>query len=101
MRTLVLIAAAPPQVAVTDAMSCAEAALARGDSTYLYLYDEGVLLADSVAVQSLANRGAHVYACFESSRRRRVEIRSERVLLSGLVSLAGLIEGCDRLEAFT
>jgi len=100
-RTVVLIAAAPSEGPAKDAIACAEAALACGDATYLYLYDEGVLLADCEPVQRLASRGVPIYACFESCRRGRVEIRSETVLLSGLVSLAGLIAACDRLEAFT
>lgn len=71
--------------------------MAEGRQVYLYLYGDGVLCADTLAS---VDPSVSTYACFESCRQRGIGIDSPSITLCGLVTLAGLITACDRLEGF-
>lgn len=64
---------------------------------YLYLYGDGVLCAESL---TSVDPSVSTYACFESCRQRGIGIDSAAITVCGLVTLAGLITACDRIEAF-
>ena len=92
-----MLAARPGSVQARQGLEAVRRAVAEGRQVYLYLYDEGVLCA---GILTSLDPSVTAYACFESCRQRGIGIESPSMILCGLVTLAGLIAACDRLEAF-
>jgi sulfur relay (sulfurtransferase) complex TusBCD TusD component (DsrE family) len=81
------------------AIGLAEAALAGGLTVYLYCIDEAVGAVASSSLQSLKERGVHLYACAYGAQRRNL-VLSENATFAGLSVVNDLVTSTDRFVCF-
>ena len=97
-RKLGVLLSGPPQgPGFAHGARLAEAALGGGVRVYLYCIDDAVT--GLAGLQSLKNKGAHVYACAYGAQRRQVPT-SDQAAFAGLGSLSDLMAGTDRFVHF-
>lgn len=84
-------------------LSSAKDRLIHGSGVYLYLLDEGVtILSESNEIlNDLLQQGAVIYVCAYGALKRHLEPNDhdERLIFSGLVSLAELLSETDTFES--
>jgi sulfur relay (sulfurtransferase) complex TusBCD TusD component (DsrE family) len=95
----VLISSAPPQPNFRHGLRLAEAALARGVAVYLYLIDDAVPGIDDAGLQSLRQRGLHLFACAFGAKKRNL-VTDDRATWVGLATASDLIAATDRFVSF-
>ncbi len=100
-RVTILMAAPPTTDQSRQGLELARRLRADGVAVFIFFYSDGVLHMRSTGLETLAASGVQLYACFESCRRHGISIDNNVVILGGLITLAGLIETSDTLEAFT
>jgi sulfur relay (sulfurtransferase) complex TusBCD TusD component (DsrE family) len=98
-----LLSTAPSHPSVDTVVRLAEAALRQGVEVYLYLIDEGVKNFTDTRFNRLLDGGVRMSVCAYGCQQHAVSTQhvDQRVSLSGLVVLSGIIDGCDRFLAFT
>ncbi|MFQ5508448.1 MAG: DsrE family protein [Leptospirillia bacterium] len=95
----ILLSAHPDKGDVPRIRSLAEASLAAGVDTYLYLIDEGTRAYREASLHALKDNGLKVYVCAYGGKSRGIE-PDEGAVFGGLAALGGIMENCDRFIAF-
>ena len=90
----------PENPASRIALNLANSALAKGLAVYLYVTDDGVYHLSGNRLFELAERGARLFVCAYGCQVRSLPYDDPRATYCGLVTLANLIEGTDRLISF-
>jgi sulfur relay (sulfurtransferase) complex TusBCD TusD component (DsrE family) len=94
-----LVSSAPDRQNFAHGLNLAETAMNRGITVYLYLIDEAVPGIDDNRVQSLRNRGLHLFACSFGAKKRNL-VTDERATWVGLATASDLIASTDRFVSF-
>jgi sulfur relay (sulfurtransferase) complex TusBCD TusD component (DsrE family) len=77
----------------------AEAALAAGAKVYLYCIDEAVTGVTDARLQTLRERGLHLFGCAYAAQRRRLPL-TDAAAFGGLGVLSDLVAETDRFLSF-
>ena len=95
----VLISTPPDTPGFHHGLQLAEAALKAGVKVYLYCIDDAVRGLEDAQLQSLKNRGTHLFACAYAADRRGIP-RTELATFAGLTIVSDLISSTDRFVSF-
>ena len=99
----ILLSTPPSHPSVETVAQLASEALTEGADLYLYFIDEGVKNLRDPRYTELVGRGMKLFVCAYGCQQHGVstDALDSRISLCGLVVLSNIVNGCDRVLAFT